>query len=309
MNRGSLASTDSSRASSASDAVRGLLAGAIDYAGLFPPAALDLTAALRNYAVYRAGDDSAMLGRFVVPAGRLHEVADTIAGTGTSGVRISAVLGLNAASDLEAVAAFNDRMPVAIALVDSIEAKTDNPDVIRDLASRTRGRFDVFVELPLDGELETLVGAVRDAGVRAKMRTGGVTAEAFPPSRAVVRFMRACLDHGVAFKATAGLHHPITGTYALTYAPDAPRGPMFGFLNVFLAAAFLGAGMSDTNAALLLDDRDASAFALSATGASWRGHHVDASQLAETHARAFGSFGSCSFDEPVDELRAMAFLP
>ncbi|HEY2163768.1 MAG TPA: hypothetical protein VGH04_07260, partial [Gemmatimonadaceae bacterium] len=138
----------------------------------------------------------------------------------------------------------------------------------------------MFVELPLDGELELLVDAARAVGARAKIRTGGVTTEAFPSAPSVVRFMRACLDGGVPFKATAGLHHPVTGTYALTYAPDSPRGTMFGFLNVFIAAAFLATGMSDEDAARLLDDREPSAFVFGEQGVEWRGHRVDAANLA-----------------------------
>ncbi len=153
-----------------------------------------------------------------------------------------------------------------------------------------------------------LVDAVRAVRARAKVRTGGITTEAFPSARSVVRFMRACLDAVVPFKATAGLHHPVTGTYPLTYAPDSPRGTMFGFLNVFLAAAFLTMGMSDEDATRLLDDRDASAFVFGEDGVEWRGRRLDTAHLAATHERVFGSFGSCSFREPVDDLRSMALL-
>ncbi len=288
--------------------MRDFLAGAIDYAGLFPPAALDMRTAVRNYASYRAGDDASLLGRFVAPAARLSELAEELASLDGAEMRVSAVLGASLSADIQSVIAFNAR--VARAAVDSVEAKADRPGTIYEIASGGGGsaKLEVFVELPLDGELESLVDAARAVGARAKIRTGGVTTEAFPSARSVVRFMRACLDAGVPFKATAGLHHPVTGTYALTYAPDSPRGTMFGFLNVFLAAAFLAAGMSDDDAARLLDDRDGSAFVFGEQGVEWRGRRVDAAQLAATHARVFGSFGSCSFREPVDDLRSMALL-
>ena len=301
MSRGPLVST----ASTAPGIVRKLFAGAIDYAGLFPPAALEVDTALRNYVSYRDSGDASLLGRFVCPAPRLNELADAIDAVRASGggIRVSAVLG--APANLGAVAEFNARANNAA--VDSIEGKAERPDAIYELASKGSG-LEVFVELPLGGELELLVDAVRAVGVRAKVRTGGVTTEAFPPARAVVRFIRACLAAGVPFKATAGLHHPITGTYPLTYAPDALRGTMFGFLYVFLATAFLSGGMPDDEAARLLDDRDAAAFSFRDHGADWRGHHVDSAQLAATHARVFGSWGSCSFREPLDELRSLALL-
>jgi hypothetical protein len=295
-----------SAASAAAGIVRRVLAGAIDYAGLFPPAALDMRTAVRNYASYRAAGDAALLGRFVVPAARLREFAAELDSLDARGIRASAVLGANPAADLETIAAFNARG--GRATIDAIEAKADRPGTIYELTSKAAANVDVFVELPIDGELELLVDAARAAGARAKIRTGGITLDAFPGARSVVRFMRACLDAGVPFKATAGLHHPITGTYALTYAPDSARGTMFGFLNVFLAAAFLAAGMSDDDAARLLNDGDASAFSFGDDGAAWRGHRVDAAQLASTHSRVFGSFGSCSFSEPVGELRHLTLL-
>jgi hypothetical protein len=293
-------------APSAAGIVRKVLAGAIDYAGLFPPAALDMRTAVRNYASYRTGDDATLLGRFVVPAGRLSEFSAELDALDARGVRASAVLGSNPAADVELALAFNVRG--GRATIDAIEAKVDRPDTIYELTSKGASRVDVFVELPIDGELELLVDAARAAGARAKIRTGGVTADAFPAARSVVRFMRACLDAGVPFKATAGLHHPITGTYPLTYAPGSARGTMFGFLNVFLAAAFLASGMSDDDAGRLLDDEHASAFSFGDEGAEWRGHRVDAAGLASTHLRVFGAFGSCSFSEPVGELRNLALL-
>ena len=56
------------------EALRTLLAGLIDYAGLFPPASLDMAEAARNYEAYRAGPHSWALGRFIVPSARLNEV-------------------------------------------------------------------------------------------------------------------------------------------------------------------------------------------------------------------------------------------
>src|SRR5213083_517385 len=56
--------------------VRTLLAEAIDYAGLFPPAGLPMSEAVLNYATYRNSNYNWMLGRFVVMAARLEEFYD-----------------------------------------------------------------------------------------------------------------------------------------------------------------------------------------------------------------------------------------
>ena len=52
---------------------RSLLVDAIDFAGLFPPAAQDMSSAVRDYGRYRQGDEAWALGRFVVPVARLEE--------------------------------------------------------------------------------------------------------------------------------------------------------------------------------------------------------------------------------------------
>ena len=306
---GSEIPTASAKARGGSNPLREMLTAAIDYAGLFPPAALDMDVALRNYLSYRAGENAALLGRFVAPAARLTELAAARREVAASSVRVSAVLSANISADLDAIDDFNGRLSAGTAVIDAIEAKANRTDAIYQLASRAANGFEVFVELPLDDQLELLVDAVRAAGVRAKIRTGGITADAFPRATSIARFMRVCLAAGVPFKATAGLHHPITGTYALTYERESPRGAMFGFLNVFLAAAFLGAGMSDADAILLLEDRDATSFTFDERGVDWRGHRLGSAQLAAAHARVFGSFGSCSFREPIDELHSMSLLP
>ena len=296
-------------ANAAPDIVRQLLDRAIDYAGLFPPAALTMGAAVENYLAYRGGAQASMLGRFVVPAARLGELASAFEERDARGIRASAVLGADFAADLDSARRFNSRLAARSIAIDSVEAKADRPQGIYELASRAAPAFETFAELPLGGELELLVAAVREAGIRAKVRTGGLTNEMFPPPGDVVRFMRACLDAGVPFKATAGLHHAVTGTYALTYAPDSPRGRMFGFLNVLLAAAFMAGGMSNEDAALLLEERDPSSFTFTIGGASWRDHRVDSRTVASTHKESVRAVGSCSFHEPVDELRSMALLP
>ena len=95
-----------------------------------------------------------------------------------------------------------------------------------------------YFELPLGENLADLVSTLAIRGQCAKIRTGGLTADAFPSTAQIIRFTRTCLAANVPFKATAGLHHPIRCFKPLTYAPDAPSGMMHGFLNVSLAAGF-----------------------------------------------------------------------
>jgi hypothetical protein len=287
-------------------AVRAFLGGIVDYAGLFPPASLDMPAAVGNYARYRSEDAAWMLGRFVVPVARLHEFSSALAAEGSAEGptwQVSALLGADVAEDLARVRAFNDES--ARARIDSLEARAATVDSIDALGA---ARFDgeVFAELPVNDRLEMLVGACARAHVSAKLRTGGVTPDVFVSSAEILRFMRACVAAGVRFKATAGLHHPLAGEYPLTYASDAPRATMHGYLSLFLAAAMVRAGNGDEEILNLLDERDPAAFRASSAGIAWRERFFDAADLRASRDVAAASFGSCSFREPVDELRALA---
>lgn len=240
-----------------------LLEGLVDYAGLFPPAALSMQDAVRNYARYRDGEYAWALGRFVVPADRAHEVPA--------------------------------EFPLSVLGVDEVKAATAD-DVAR--IAREAGGRTVYVEITD----VALLDAIAEHGLRAKIRTGGVTVDAFPPIGDIARFLRACKEKGVAFKATAGLHHPLRCLKPLTYAADAPTGTMHGFVNVFLAAALL------EHAEAILSEEDAGAFAFEEEGAAWRGHRV-ATEALRTMRREFAtSFGSCSFEEPIGDLRALGWL-
>jgi hypothetical protein len=166
----------------------------------------------------------------------------------------------------------------------------------------------LFAEIPVDNDPRPLVAAMARAGTSAKIRTGGVTPDAFPSSANIVRFMRRCIDAGVRFKATAGLHHPLRADFPLTYETSSPRGVMFGYLNVFLAAAAVAQGLSDDDACRILEETDAASIVATDDALIWRGITLSGEQLVRTRVRVAVSFGSCSFREPVDELRSLSLV-
>jgi hypothetical protein len=203
------------------------------------------------------------------------------------------------------VAAFNDEAPYGAA-IDVLEGKATTRDGVAALAAAAPAGTTLYVELPHATDPAPLVDAVRAAGVRAKIRTGGVVAEAIPPAAEIVRFLRRCHDAGVACKATAGLHHPIRGTYRLTYAPDAPTATMHGWVNVVLAAAAIGAGADDATAITLLACDDPARLAITDTTVTLGDIAVPMAAIEAGRAHGVVAFGSCSFREPVDELRQLA---
>jgi hypothetical protein len=282
----------------------------VDYAGLFPPAQLGMDEAVGRHAAYRTGPDQALLGRFIVPVARLDEFEAAharLTGPARAGWRLSGIVGADPTADSERLRACHGRQP-EIRVV-SVEGKADTPAGIEALSRAFPESTEVWVELPAASPaLPELLAAVRAAGRGAKLRTGGVTADAFPSAVTVARFLRACRDRGVVLKATAGLHHPLRGEFPLTYAPDAPLGRMFGFLNLFIAAALTHAGAAEPEVVAALEESRASALVLDRDAVRWRAHRLDAARLETTRRDLFRSFGSCSFTEPVEGLRALSWF-
>ncbi|MDZ7629953.1 MAG: hypothetical protein U5K74_01025 [Gemmatimonadaceae bacterium] len=294
-------------------ALRTLVAGVVDYAGLFPPASLSMNDAVANHAAYRASDDAWMLGRFVVPVSRLAEWESSVAQLSPDqahrwhGARLSVLLSGEFAVEAEQISAFNARSPFGVR-IDVAEARTNTPDSVLATAAAMPDEVMLYCELPHRDDPRELVAAVKSAQVRAKIRTGGVTPDAFPSPAEIVRFLRRCHEAGVTAKATAGLHHPLRGEFRLTYADDAPRGAMYGYLNVFLAAAAIRAGASDDVASAILGVTDMAMLSIVDGSITIAGVALSADVLGAMRAEGVVAFGSCSFREPVDELRVLGAL-
>jgi hypothetical protein len=289
----------------APESARALLDGVVDYAGLFPPAALSMTDAVAEYVRAMAGPDAWMLGRFVVPVGRLAEFGAAHAEAASpASWRLSAVVAADSAAEVAAVARFNAPADETAARVVAVEGKPASLDEVDALGNRWLG-VEVYVEVAPEAEPAPWLERIAARGLRAKTRTGGVTAEAFPAPGAVVAFLAAAVRVGVPFKATAGLHHALRGSYRLTYRSDAAAAPMYGYLNVLLATAALRTGMSRTVAEEILMCGDAATLSFADDGLRWRGVEFPTALLRATRAEHLVGFGSCSFREPADELRPL----
>ncbi|HEX6880659.1 MAG TPA: hypothetical protein VF135_09870 [Terriglobales bacterium] len=282
-----------------------LLKSLIDYAGLFPPSGLGMADAVANYSRYRISPDAWALGRFIVPAARLTEFEQFFV-PGREPWHLSALIGQNATEDIARIVEFNSRHRQN-AVVDTVEAKPAGRSEVESLRHQIPESIIVYFEVPIGEDPADLVNAVAAAHSRAKIRTGGLTQEMFPPENQILRFLQACIAASVPFKATAGLHHPLRCVRPLTYEKDSPTGTMHGFLNVFLAAAFLLDGMSVAELEQLLTESEGSKFVFEEGAVTWRGHRLSQSRLLESRALA-ASFGSCSFDEPMGDLRNLNLI-
>jgi len=252
---------------------RVLLANAIDYAGLFPPAGLPMREAAANYERYGQGAERGLLGRFVVPLAQARQ-------TNQPGDRLSLLAPLSGVTG-----------------PGCYEVKGSPSD-----APIPTGAI-VYFECPVEGLTD-----VKRAGAGAKIRTGGLTAELIPSPSEVAAFILECARLRLAFKATAGLHHAIRSEYPLTYEPGSARATMHGFLNLLIASALAwhGAGKAVVQGAI--EERDPGSLGFEDDGAGWREHRLSFNELAAARAEFITGFGSCSFDEPVAEMKALGLL-
>ncbi len=159
----------------------------------------------------------------------------------------------------------------------------------------------VFWEAPADrakATIETLRGG--DAGF--KLRTGGVTADAFPEAAAIAETLVSATGAQVAIKFTAGLHHPVRLFH------ESVGTKMYGFLNV-LGAGVLGAehGWDVAQTVEMLLEEDPATFAFDNESFRWRDWRI-ATERITVRRQLVTSLGSCSFDEPRDDLRALGLL-
>jgi hypothetical protein len=287
----------------------------IDYAGLFPPAKLDMASTVRNYADYSACADSWMLGRLIVPVARLEEFEQHAAaflpqakerGIWQVSALASAAGSASLAGELQQIDSFNQQHESPAAgrvIVDVVELKADSTESVNAAMDLMPEGLFAFFELPIDRDPAELIECIGSREAGAKVRTGGETSDAYPSTAHLARFIAACAASGVPFKATAGMHHP------LRHRSEANGAMEFGFLNVFMAAGLaLTDELDETAIARLLEETSQEAFQFASAAASWGEFEIAAESIEDIREEFAMSFGSCSFDEPRQDLRAMGLL-
>jgi hypothetical protein len=283
-------------------AVDALLAGLFDYAGLYPPASLSLHAAAGKYLEYRRSSQHASaLGRFIVNLDRLDELR-SIACDSLGDFSLSVIAGEN--SDWAVLARHIDSgLPI-----ESVEIKCSQPSEIEHITRQVPRNVVAYFEVPIHPSSLSALEAVHAAGARAKIRMGGVVAEAIPSVPDVAQMLKTLADLRLPFKATAGLHHPLRSKQALTYDPKSSTGVMHGFVNLSGAAAFLFFGGDVEQAKRLLAEGDPAAWQARADSLRWCNQSWTASQLGTLRRDFFLGIGSCSFEEPIHDLEALGWL-
>lgn len=292
--------------------IKTLLSGIVDYAGLFPPSGLTMAEAVINYATYKNSNYDWMLGRFVVPVRRLDEflenAQDFISRDQSSEWRLSVLASEDIDETVQLIEWFNEKNSPKV-FCDTIEAKANTSAMIEDIAGAVPNHLITFIEVPVAGDIADLVSTLAIREQCGKIRMGGVTKQAFPKLSQIMRFIYVCLAANVPFKATAGLHHPVRCIKPLTYEQNAPEGLMNGFLNVFLAVAFLRMGYKKTLIKDILEEELAENFIFDETGVTWRQEFfLNNDRLRYIRRNNIISFGSCSFEEPIEDLQEVGLL-
>src|SRR5881392_2896030 len=301
------------------DSLRALLAHSIDYAGMFPPCSLGLEPALRNQTEYVRSQDAWMLGAFVLPTEQFDATKQLLSQFDAQHPLRVAALGpktasadafLEALDDADAATRSLSRHNVDLISISHLEMSLPKGVDVASLneARSMLGDLPVFWEAPPDRAEQTIAllaefnSDADSATFGYKLRTGGVTADAFPTSMQMAKALVTPATQQLPIKFTAGLHHP------LRQYREEVQTKMHGFLNVLGAAALAAEYKWDANqTALMLEDENPDSFSFTDEFFTWQNWKIDTGRLQ--YRRTFvTSFGSCSFDEPREDLRALNLL-
>ncbi len=277
-------------------ALETLLDGVIDYAGLFPPAKLDMEPALREYLGHLNGPESLLVNRFVCPVGRLAELGDllhTLAPEEQFGICVIGSAIATLANDIEFMRGFSQRFGENFE-IEGYEVRSSD-DVEGSLrAIQKLANLDLYLEIPFgDGTTDALHIIANSEAASAKARTGGAEPKDYPTSEQLANFLRECLDLNLSFKLTAGLHHPVR------------RNEMHGFLNVLVALALAEEhDLNRAEIAAILSEENARSFVIEPSEVGYKDMRASLESIDAVRT-LFAGFGSCSVSEPVEDLRAL----
>jgi hypothetical protein len=303
----------------AAASLRALLEHSIDYAGMFPPCSLELGPALTNQAHYARLHERWMLNAFVLPVGQFdaakqflpefdpaHPLRISALGPKTENANAFVEALVEADASIRSLSAHNVDL-VSISQLEMFLPADVDSSVLNEARSIV-GSLPAFWEAPAE-RAERTIGLLAEHNSNTdhptfgyKMRTGGVTADAFPTSAQIAPALVAPATHQVPIKFTAGLHHP------LRQYREEVQTKMHGFLNVLGAAVLAAEHKWDVaQTAAMLEDEDVNSFQFDDEFFAWRDWKIDLNRLRDRR-RFVTTFGSCSFDEPRDDLRAVKLL-
>jgi hypothetical protein len=273
--------------------------GLIDDAALFPPGNAAMADAVPAHAAHRQAWYALLVGPFLCPASRLDELADQV----TEPLGVGVIVDSGTGAIQPAAAAVRRHPLLQLRSIDAPLRGEPLAESARRAAIALDGVFldagddpdelPAYLEVPRGADWRSALEVVAASGYRAKFRTGGVAPGALPPEAAVAAFILGCLELDVPFKLTAGLHRAVRHT-----TDDGLE--QHGFGNVLLAVADALDGADAATLARTLAERDA-------TRVAERLRELPATRAASVRSW-LGSYGSCSIDEPLDDLLTLGLI-
>jgi hypothetical protein len=308
----------------------------LDYAGLYPPASLQLNQAISNYSQYKNHPENWMLSRFIISGTKLKELIDfkdlffnnppftfSIVGGQTNTTNefkkdldlvISNILDIETriGPELISIECLELKVPV---LQDTLFVLNIISDAL--LRFECKNPLEIFLEFNLshkhNEDLKLILRHIKEFNfnnknkkikfVGYKVRTGGIEAKQFPSIDKLASIIFECNNFNVLLKATAGLHHPIRRYDNIV------QTHMYGFINVISASIFSSLFKIDFKTIYdILQDEDPKNFSFSDQKLKWRHLEATKEQIEFSRIKSFYSFGSCSFDEPITDLQSLGLL-
>lgn len=259
---------------------RTLFTQLVDDAAVFPPGNFSLSEAIERRSARRGTPASDFVGPLLLPPPLIDEALEDHSGL------VIGVIGRRETPIAEVVAAAGDVADAAGHALAGVEvAAVDGWEQVLDLS------VPVAVEVSAGAAGRVLLPdlAEHDGQVVAKLRTGSTPTNAVPSTADTAAFITECVQLGLAFKLTGGLHRAIAHT-----AEDEEQ---FGFLGILLAvhAALLG-----DDVAAALTDRDEASIGSAVRALS----EADAVNVRNV----FTSFGCCDVLDPIRDLAALGLI-
>jgi hypothetical protein len=285
------------------------MTGLIDYAGMFPPANLDIAAAVTNYSGYLENNNGWMLGRCIIPVTQLPGVVLR------PGFRFSVIVSHDTVQEeLDQLGRFKG----CVEMVETrVVEETVSPARCSELLKRLKTSLSkigfqdahLFVESENVAAAALVIAAVNNSSrgenfkhVGFKLRCGGIKNQAYPSPERVSEIISTCCSHDIPIKFTAGLHHPLSN-----HSPE--TGILqYGFINIFAAALlFWNGNISRNEIVECLSDETVGNFHFTRDHFSWRDKAISSGEIQRLRRSRVISFGSCSFSEPVEGLSALGY--
>lgn len=312
------------------------MTGIIDYAGMYPPAKLAFEQAFTNFLAYQQVDDHWMMNRFVFPIQQAHQLITFAEQLSLSKKPIKlSVLPVYKDRANEFIQQFHSDYQILSDVIKKNELNLDItlfefklPEELKNASqslvypffnsflsvfdSKTLKKTSVYVEMcKLDRDwqysMDRFTNLLAFYPTRNtfgfKLRCGGITSESFPEVSMVAGAIFMCREKGLSMKFTAGLHHP------LSHFNSSLNTRMYGFFNVLGAAVLSHTHLLSTKELeeLIIEER-IDQFSFADQGMKWRDYVVNTEQIKQARDQFCIGYGSCSFDEPRQDLRSLQLL-